>query len=251
MTLIVALACTNGIVMGADSASTDPLSQTKLLVSKIQRLRKYPVLFGGAGDFGLIQKLTEDLNDLKLSPSAQFRATRREIRKACLPALQEASNTHIRVYVPGCDTDPPTATLLFGGIHRNKPFLLEIEANGRDTLYDDNFGNFRAIGRGTSLAQAVMWTHLNTKRDLQLGKILAYRVLEDSIALSSTGLAKPIHLYAITLDGSLNKLDDEELVNLKVTCETWRDLERETLGSLLAPSNSGNSEILPLPNQHP
>lgn len=247
MTLIVALACTDGIVMGAESASTDPLSKTKLLVSKIQRLGKHPILFGGAGGGGLIQNVTDDLNDLKLSSSVKFRAIRRDIQTACLPALQEAINTH--VYLPGHDTGPPTATLLFGGIHRNKPFLLEITANGTDTVYDDNFGNFWAIGSGTTLAQALMRTHLNTERNLQLGKILAYRVLEDSIALSDMGLAKPIHLHTLALDGSLTKLDHQELVNLQETCETWRDLERETLGSLVAPSNSEDSETLPLPNR--
>jgi hypothetical protein len=94
-----------------------------------------------------------------------------------------------------------------------------------------------------------MRTHLNTVRDLHLGKILAYRVLEDSIGLSDMGLAKPIRLHTISLNGSLNKLGDQELKDLEEICETWRDLERDTLGRLLGISNSHDSELMPLPNR--
>jgi 20S proteasome alpha/beta subunit len=141
MTLIVALACTNGIVIGADSASVDPVSQTKLSVSKIQRLGKYPILFAGSGSAGFIQKVTEDLNDVKLSRLANFRTIRRDIQKACLPALEEAKDRYI--YVPGYGDGPPRTGLLFGCIHRNKPFLLEIAANGEDrstTIILETFG---------------------------------------------------------------------------------------------------------------
>jgi 20S proteasome alpha/beta subunit len=246
MTLIVGLACTNGIVMGAYSASIDPLSRTKLTVNKIQRMGKYPILFGASGAGGFIQRVTEDLNDLKLSQSAKFSTVRQNIQNACLPALEEAKD---RLYVPGYGDEKMRTAILFGCIHRNQPFLLEIAANGEHMVYDDNYGNFWAIGCGTTLAQAFMRTHLNTNRDLRLGKILAYRVLEDSIELSDMGLAKPIHLQTLTLDGSLNKLGEQELKDLGETCEGWRELERETLDYVLGTSNSKDSEILPLLNR--
>lgn len=235
MTLIVALACRDGIVMGADSASTDPTTETKTSVIKIQRLGKNPIIFGGAGDLGLIQKVMEALDELTIPTSAKFSNARRLIRQTCLPLLREAAETHIRHFIPGYET-PPTASLLFACIHKKSPFILEIDADGRDTVYDKNLGYFRAIGRGTAVAQAVMHPHLTTERDLELGKILAYRILEDSIELSATGLAKPIHLYTLKLDGALSELEDGELVNLKKLRELWRDLERETLGKLLAPA---------------
>lgn len=246
MTLIVGLVCTNGIVMGAESASIDPLSQTKLTVNKIQRMGKYPILFAASGAGGFIQQVTEDLNDLKLSQSAKFSTIRRNIQKACLPALEQAKN---RIYVPGYGDEKMRNAILFGCIHGNKPFLLEIAANGEDMVYDDNYGNFWAIGCGNTLAIAFMRTHLNTIRDLQLGKILAYRVLEDSIELSDVGLAKPIHLQTLTLDRSVNKLGEQELKKLEEICEGWRDLERGTLDYVLGTSNSKDSEALPLLNR--
>jgi len=242
MTLIVGLVCTNGIVMGAESASIDPLSQTKLTVNKIQRVGQYSILFAGSGSGGFIQQVTEDLNDLKLSRSAKFRTIRQNIQKACLPALEASKN---RIYLSGYGDGTMRTGLLFGCIHHNKPFLLEIAANGEDMVYDDNYGNFWAIGHGATLAQAFMRTHLNTVRDLYKGKILAYRILEDSIRVSDMGLAKPIHLHTINLDGSVNKSGEEELKELGWFCEGWREYERGTLDYLLGISNPQDSETPP------
>jgi 20S proteasome alpha/beta subunit len=155
MTLIVGLVCTNGIVMGAESASIDPVSQTKLTVNKIQRMGEYPILFAATGSGGFIQTVTEDLNNLKLSQSAKFRTVRRNIQNACLPALEEAKG---RTYLTTYGDEAMRAGILLGRVHRNQPFLLEVAANGEDMVYDDNYGNFWAIGHGAILAQAFMRT---------------------------------------------------------------------------------------------
>jgi hypothetical protein len=86
---------------------------------------------------------------------------------------------------------------------------------------------------------------LNTVRDLNKGKVLAYRVLEDSIEVSHMGLAKPIHLYTITRDGSVNKSSEQELKGLGEFCEGWREYERATLDYLLGTSSPQDSETLP------
>lgn len=246
MTLIVALACSDGIVMGADSASSDPMSGTKQPVIKIQQVGNKPILFGGAGDVGLIQKVMEALDNLTIPASPKFATIRQIIKQTCLPEMKEAADTHIRHFLPGYDS-PPTAIFLFGCIHRKLPFILEIEADGRDTVYDKNLGYFHAIGSGKALAQAIIRPHLTRDRDLELGKILAYRILEDSIELAASGLAKPIHLYTLKLDGTLNELNGDELSNLQSDCELWRELEREALGKLLAPSREDESATVPEP----
>ena len=248
MTLIVALACNNGIVMGSDSASTDPITGTKQPVIKIQQLKGSPILFGGAGDVGLIQKLVDAVNGVTFPKNAKFSSVRRLIRHACLPDIRDAATTHVRHLLPGYDI-PPTAVLLFACIHNKYPYILEIEADGRDTVYDENLGSFHAIGSGKALAQAIMRPHLTRERDLALGKILAYRILEDSIELAATGLAKPIHLYTLTLEGVFTELEDYELRRLNSQCELWRELEREVLDKLLVPSESEGVEDIPKPEE--
>lgn len=243
MTLIIAIGCNNGIVMGSDSASSDPITGTKQPVKKIQQMGNNPIMFGGAGDVGLIQKIVEELNDLKLSRSPKFKLSRRLIQEACLPDMRDARDNHISHSATGYDV-PPTAILLFGCIHNKSPYILEIEADGRDTVYDQNLGSFQAIGSGKALAQAIMRPHLHTERDLSLGKILAYRILEDSIELSATGLAKPIHLYTMTLQGIFTQLENPELRRLENQCEFWRGIEREALERAIAPSEHDESEIV-------
>jgi proteasome beta subunit len=243
MTLIVALGCSDGIVMGADSASTDSISGTKQPVIKIQQIGSSPILCGGSGDVGLLQKITDELHALSIPSAVKFKNVRQAIRRTCLPEMKEATETHIRQPVRGYDF-PPTATFLFACIQHKLPFILEVDIDGRDTVYDKNYGFFNAIGSGKAFAQAIMRPHLTRERDLRLGKIQAYRIVEDSIELAASGLSKPIHLYTLELDGKITKLGDEELTVLQSQCELWRELEREALGKLLAPTTEEEPEAL-------
>lgn len=240
-TLIVTLGCTDGIVMGADSASTDASSGTKQAVVKIQQIGKHPILFGGSGDVGLIKRILDELNSATFATTAKFKDTRRVIKDAVLPHMKEAREDHIPQPVQGFNM-PPTATLMFGCIQHKVPFVLEVEIDGRDTVYDKDYGSFNAIGSGKGLAQAIMRPHLLRPRDLRLGKTLAYRVLEDSIELAAAGLAMPIHLFTLDLHGVITELDDTELNKLKSECELWRELEREALGQMLAPPSASEKE---------
>lgn len=129
------------------------------------------------------------------------------------------------------------------GVHEGTPWIREIEKDGRDTLFDERQGNFAAIGSGKPWAEAFFRTHLRTERNLELGKLFAYRILEDSISLAAAYLAKPIHIFTISADYTVRQLDESELGKISETCETWRELERETVGTLLAPQGSGESEV--------
>lgn len=245
MTLIVAIGCSDGIVMGADSATTDTTSGTKQASIKIEQLKGLPILCGGSGDVGLLQNIRESLEVLKIAP--KFKNTRQAIKRLVVPELVEARDLHVPLQLQGFNI-PPTASLLMGCVQNNLPFILEIEMDGRDTVYDKNLGLFAAIGSGKSLAQAIFRPHLNTERDLNLGKIFAYRILDDAIELAASGLARPIHLYTLDLKGHIEKIENGELKKLGEDCELWRQLERDALGTFLAPPSTEETEVsLPEP----
>jgi hypothetical protein len=83
--------------------------------------------------------------------------------------MREAKDDHIpQTAFP----EPPTATLMFGCIQNKQPIILEVEMDGRDTVYDKPYGSFNAIGSGKALAQVLMRNHLHTPRNLRLGKLL-------------------------------------------------------------------------------
>lgn len=231
MTLVVAIGCSNGVVLAADSASSDPVSGTKQIVNKICRLGELPILYAGSGDVGLLQKINDGLS--AFTSQSSMKRIRQQIRRIVIPELKEAQDLHVPYPQQGFDR-PPEAVLLFVGIHDKKPWILEIEKDGRDTVYGEELGLFTAIGSGKPWAQAAFSPHLNTERNVELGKVFAYRVVEDSINLAVGFLAKPISLYTITCDGNVLELSDEERMELETTCGTWRGLEQEAVGTLLS-----------------
>lgn len=239
MTLIIGIACEDGVVLAADSASSDPESGTKQPFEKIKRLRELPILYGGSGDVGLLQKIEESLGTL--TAKATLKRLRQDIKKLVIPELKEARELHVP-YPQAPYHQPPDATLLFAGVLDSRPWILEIEKDGRDTVYGEDLGNFAAIGSGKPWAQAIFRPHLRTKRDLRLGKIFAYRVVEDSIELAAGFLAGPVHIYIISADGTVLKVDEQEISQLAGTCELWRTLEREAVGEILAPTKRGEVE---------
>src|SRR5258706_7632197 len=104
-------------------------------------------------------RIGEGLQVMNFHANAKFKNTRRAIKDTVLPHLREATRDHVPQPLPGFNI-PPTATLMFGCIQQALPFVLEVELDGRDTVYDKDYGCFNAIGSGKGLAQAIMRPHL-------------------------------------------------------------------------------------------
>lgn len=233
MTLIIGIICDDGVVMAADSASTDMTAQVKQPTSdKLRRIAAKSMVLGGSGNVGLLQGIRESVEGYA-GTAPSIKNVRRDLKALILPHQRQAIEDHIPLQIPGMN-QPPTACLLVGGYAGNTPLLLEFEANGEDTCYDAALGNFCAIGSGKIYAHALFRTHLTRKRDLRLGKILAFRVVSDSIDLAHYGLAHPVHMWAIT-PSAVSIISDDEKNELEETVKIWRELESEALGKLLAP----------------
>jgi len=68
--------------------------------------------------------------------------------------------------------------------------------------------------------------------------------------LAAAYLSAPIHIYTISVDGTVKTLEKAELDRLADTCETWRELERESVGTLLSPTKEPEEEAeIPEPEQ--
>lgn len=242
MTLVVAIGCTDGVVIAADSASSDHTTGSKQPTQKIYQVGGHPLLCGGSGNGSVLQKIEDSLSTVVTWPT--LRELRRQIKQLVTNEQREAIQTHVAYPQQGFH-EPPVAITLFAGVRDGVPWIMEIERNGEDTMYDDKLGNFAAIGSGKPWAEAVFRPHLHTERDLELGKIFACRTLEDSIDMAAAGLAKPVHIFTISAEGEVGKVSEEEQRNIVDTCETWRELERETVGSLLSPpeANGGEQDI--------
>lgn len=236
MTLIIALAFRDGVVMASDSATTDVDSGTKQTTDKIYQLGSEKILYSGSGDVGLLQQVQEGLK--RYSPKETIWKMRKGIRKLVVPELKEAYELHARYPQPPYHV-PPSLVLLFAGILRGAPWILEVEKDGRATFYGEQLGYFAAIGSGKPWAQALFRPHLFTpleERTTDWAKVVAHRVVHDSIQLAAGGLAEPVQLYALLSEKEPAKVEEpSELKGIEDACELWRRLEREALGKALAP----------------
>ena len=89
--------------------------------------------------------------------------------------------------------------------------------------------------------------HLHGQRNLDLGKVLACRVLEDAIDLAAGHVAPPIYIHSIDLEGNVSEVEAQEMTGLEETCRLWRELERETLGKLCGDFESAGDQSVPEP----
>jgi hypothetical protein len=81
-----------------------------------------------------------------------------------------------------------------------------------------------------------------------MGKIFTYRILDDVIELSSEGVARPIHLHTISVDGTTSKVEPAEIRQLEAVCEGWRQLERDAVEEMLTGQPDEASADIPAPD---
>ncbi len=242
MTLIIALGCSDGVIMAAASASTDLEGGTKQATNKLRRIGK-SVLFGGSGDYGMIQKVHANMCEPAVT-AVKMKGIRQQYKERFVQEVHAAKQFH----VPQHNQDlPPPVIALIAGIFDKKSFILELEKNGGDTIYDENLGEFAAIGSGKSHAQAIFRPFLYNKRTVEHGKVLAYRVIDDSINIAAFGLAAPIRISILGLDGVIVDVDDEELSVIATTVQVWREMEVECLGHALSKTESAEPQSIPEP----
>ncbi len=233
--------------MAADSAATDEEVGTKQPTIKVRHIPGQPILYGGSGDVGLLQKINESLAGFR--PQGNLKRIRQELKRLVVPELADSRSLHVPYPQRGFN-EPPPAILLIAGMADNRPWILEIERDGRDTAYNEDFGYFAAIGSGKPLAQIAFRPHRGATRDLRAGKVLAYRILDDAIDLAAAGLAPPIRLYTLDLAGTVTEVNEAEQLRIAETCELWRSIERDSLGQALAPQPATEPDLeIPLPDE--
>ncbi len=244
MTLILAIGCSDGAIMASDSASTegDGTKQTTVKIKIIQDM----LLYGGSGNLSTIQKIINSLSNSHppLNPGTTLGGLRKEIRRRHGIELVEARDSYVQWgSSPPPMLQPPIAHSLFVGVNKSKPYLLELDPSNTDTIYDESMGNFAAIGSGSPFARALFRQFLNTpcSRTLDFAKVLAYRVIDESIKIAASGLAEPIHMFTIDLQSQIKEVDESEKEVIRSTISTWKQLEEETIGKLLAPTEPEHS----------
>lgn len=230
-----------GVVMACDSGSTDSDDQSKVLVDKIHRVGTLPILVAGTGSVSVIQNCINGLQE-QLKTKEAFRRYRPEIKKIVVPAMKDAVASHVQLPTQQHHL-PPSCGLLVAGVSEGNPWILEIAPNGEDTQYGNEYGNFYAVGSGKASAHAFVHGHRFRERDANFARILAYRVVADSIELAATHLSFPIYMHEVRKDGSVITIDSMEMERLAEIRKAWRLAESDAVGKILAPADVDYSEV--------
>ena len=223
MTLILGLAAVDGIVLASDGQLTT--GEVRSPGKKIFPLSD-KILWAGAGELSLIQRLQERLPVLPLdSPLSNLRDQIGDLIKNCVSELLQMD---FRSQFLALDQDRLVqlhlADFIFAEFTK-KPELLHINVFGSPEWMGER--PFVA-GNGDLFAYALLSKYQKQRLKLDQASLLAYKVIEETIAVGAYGLGGPIDLWQISAAGVKN-LTSAELKPLAGQAQRLRKLEIDLL----------------------
>lgn len=239
MTLVLAMVCSDGLILAADSAATfaEGLKQPTV---KIHNFGK-SMLWGGSGHEGMLQEIETALTT-KWATNSYWKSPldfRQQVRRLLSPIYQEWSTTQVPIRIQQYNL-PSVAHLVFVGYIAGQPCIIEVEPNCTVGQLE-GYGH-HAIGSAALIAQALLYPHRQRKPLLEIGKVICYRVMEDAIEIAPGAVAKPIHLWVIEkptsaqTDSKVYELGEgEDLEQVKYGLSAWRSGEEDLLARIGEP----------------
>ncbi|HUQ78583.1 MAG TPA: hypothetical protein VM427_06910 [Patescibacteria group bacterium] len=240
MTLIVALACHDAVVMAADSQATEMQGGANIGTAvrhgtqKIHTLGSH-VLWAASGSVGIIQDVADVLDAWAAANPAQVtqpaKRMKPELIKRVVPVVREGYANWTEV--PGMQNMPPLTSFLFAGHTGGYRWLLEISENTGGEFKENN--GFASLGSAFNLAAvaaAMVSEYAAPSRELVEGTLLAIRVLETAVQAAAFGVGGDTMLAVATKDGA-RIYDPSEVREVQDRVATWRQLETETLAEVI------------------
>jgi proteasome beta subunit len=223
MTLILGLAAVDGIVLASDGQLTS--GEVRSPGKKIFPLND-KILWAGAGELSLIQRFQERLAVLPLdTPLANLRDQIGEFIKDCVSELLAMD---FRSQFLALDQDRLVQLHLADFIfaeYTKKPELLHINVFGSpEWMADRPF----VAGNGDLFAYALLSKYQKQRLKLHQASLLAYKVIDEAIAVGAYGLGGPIDLWQISATG-LKNFTAAELKTLAGQAQRLRKLEIDLL----------------------
>lgn len=238
MTLVLALRCSEGIVLASDGQATcDAAGQpTRQPVRKLFAAGD-ALAWGAAGSAGLQQSLHHELVDLDTRGATDWQLRAR--LSATVVPIQQAA---LRAFVahPGCE--PPELACLFCWWTGSEPRILSVPRTGGDHQFHERFA---AIGSGDIFAALTMRSiaHLETAQlSFEHAKMVAYTAMCDAIDVAAVYLGPPIQMYLVS-PGRVEEVPHEELVGqLADAVDVWKARQREVLRPVGSPGEERGAD---------
>lgn len=229
MTVVLAVRCKDGLVIGADSQITEKDRGMTFPAQKLHALGEHAA-WGGSGARGVLGELDEALTT-KADEIIHAVDVGKEIQSCALPIFRHHYDNFI-ADVPGMDeAGTPSAYVLAAGYSGERPWIVEVQPTGLIGRYEDV--GFHAIGSGAPMAQQAgsLLAHFRmVERPVDYGVLAIVRVL-DALAVTAPSVGGPIDVARITPEGA-HHLDEREIARARKRVDTWEQREQEVLDTL-------------------
>lgn len=230
VTVVLALRCVDGLVMGSDSQITDPGRGLSYPAQKLHMMGKHAA-WGGSGSRAVLYDLEQIFH---AEPDAILEADDigRALQRRTVPVLKHHYDNFIED-VPAAKASgaTPATYVLAAGFAGERPFIVDIDPHGLIGHYEET--GFQAVGSGAPMAQqayALLANFRMTERSVDYGLVAALRVL-DALDVSSPSVGGPMDLCRITSDGA-HHLDTEEVDGIRAQVGRWLSIEESALDEL-------------------
>jgi proteasome beta subunit len=229
VTVVLAVRCDDGLVLGSDSQITESDRGMSYPARKLHPLGD-GAAWGGSGARSVLHDL-EILFAAEADEIVGSRDVARALQERIVPVLRHHYEYFISD-VPGEEIGgTPSAYVLAVGYSHDQPFIVKVDPTGLVGRYEDV--GFHAIGSGAPMAQqaAALLGHFQMMhRDVDYGVLAVVRVL-DALKTSQPMVGGPLNLVRITKEGA-HHLDDDEVEEVRGHVTRWEEADLRTLDSL-------------------
>ena len=243
MTIVIALSCSDGVVMASDSQASEMVAGVRWNVPKIFQLSDRAV-WGGTGDAQTILEINQALQGIR--PHIEGGADLIHLLPVAIhPVLTRRYSTFIQV--PGLQQlSPATGTLACGYDATRGGWIVEVDHHCNSSSYTDR--GFHAVGSaaGFALLGNALLSHFRpTERPLSQGRLIAYRVIAAAIQTAMQGVGGDIQMWYVDAEGA-HQVGEDEIAQLQNLVGGWQDEEGKLLDRIFG-SDAAPAEPAPPP----
>lgn len=229
MTVVLAVRCADGVVLGSDSQITESDLGMSYPDRKLHPLGD-GAAWGGSGARAVLHELEDRFSD-DAQEIVGASDVARALQERVVPVLRHHYEQFIPE-VPGEEVDSsPSAYVLAAGYSHDEPFIVKVDPTGLVTRYEAV--GFHAIGSGAAMAQqaAALLGHFRmVEREVDYGVIAVVRVL-DALRVSQPQVGGPLCLARITPEGA-HHFDQDQIADSREYVKRWEEADQRALDGL-------------------
>ena len=239
MTLIVALACRDGIVVASETQATVEASGTPVreTVTKIRKVND-SMLWAAAGTVSVIQQVERRL-------SAFPNEVRRlgifdlvpQVKQVVFEIRSEILGRYRALY--GDDRGEqraPASELILVGFANDSPTIIQIFPDGDYEECEPEVG-YVALGIGDVFAHSILHGRNIREHSIEQGILLAYKVIKDAIEVGAYGLGEPIDIWTVKPGNPNVSIEQISPSRMQAVADAYIAL-KEAEGELIRPPES-------------